>query len=62
MMATDPVCFTIVDDDDARFTSTYKNKKYSFCTNFCKKKFDKNPQKYSRTACDLNIEPGGASC
>jgi YHS domain-containing protein len=62
MMPTDPVSFAIVDDDDARFTSTYKNKKYYFCTNFCKKKFGENPQKYSRTACDLNIEPGGASC
>jgi len=61
-MATDPVCFAIVDDDGARFTSTYKNKMYYFCTNYCKKKFDENPKKYSQTACDLNIEPGGASC
>jgi Cu+-exporting ATPase len=61
-MATDPVCFTIVDDDSAHFTSTYKNKMYYFCTNYCKKKFDEDPKKYSRTACDINIEPGGASC
>ena len=62
MMATDPVCFAIVDEEDVRFASTYKNQKYSFCTNFCKKKFDENPQKYSRIPSDLNIEPGGASC
>jgi Cu+-exporting ATPase len=61
-MATDPVCFAIIDDDSARFTSTYKNQMYYFCTNYCKKKFDENPKKYSRTAYDLNIEPGGASC
>jgi YHS domain-containing protein len=60
-MATDPVCFAIVDDDSARFTSTYKNQKYYFCTKYCKMKSDENPKKYSRTACDLNIEPGGAS-
>jgi len=61
-MATDPVCFAIVDDDSDRFMSTYKNQMYYFCTNYCKMKFDENPKKYSRTACDLNIELGGASC
>jgi Cu+-exporting ATPase len=61
-MATDPVCFAIVDDDDARFTSTYNDQEYFFCTNYCKKKFDENPKKYSRTACDLTIDSGGASC
>ena len=61
-MATDPVCMMIVDEDDAKYTSTFKNMKYYFCCNWCKKKFDENPRKYSRIACDLNIEPGGASC
>ena len=61
-MATDPVCFAIVDDDGARFTSTYKDQKYYFCTNYCKKKFEEDPKRYSRIACDLTIEPGGASC
>jgi YHS domain-containing protein len=61
-MATDPVCFAIVDDDSDRFMSTYKNQMYYFCKNYCKMKFDENPKKYSRTACDLNIEPEGASC
>jgi YHS domain-containing protein len=61
-MSTDPVCLMIVDEDDAKFTSTNKNLKYYFCCNWCKKKFDENQRKYSRIACDLNIEPGGASC
>ena len=30
-MATDPVCLMIVDEDDAKFTSSYKNLKYYFC-------------------------------
>jgi YHS domain-containing protein len=61
-MATDPVCFALVDDAGTQITSMYNKKKYYFCTNFCKKKFDENPQKYSRNAIDLTIEPGGASC
>jgi len=62
IMATDPFCFAIVDDDDTRFATTYKGQKYQFCTNYCKKKFDENPQRYSRIPSDVNIGPGGASC
>jgi YHS domain-containing protein len=61
-MATDPVCFAIIDEDTAQFRSTYKDREYYFCTNFCKKKFEENPKRYTRIASDLNIEPGGASC
>jgi YHS domain-containing protein len=61
-MATDPVCFATVEDESAQFTRTYKDKRYYFCTNYCKKKFDENPERYTRLACDLNIDPGGASC
>jgi YHS domain-containing protein len=61
-MATDPVCFAIVDEDSAQFRSTYKDREYYFCTNFCKKKFDENPKKYTKIPSDINIEPGGASC
>ncbi|MDD3135889.1 MAG: YHS domain-containing protein [Methanoregula sp.] len=61
-MATDPVCFAIVDEDTARFRSTYNEREYLFCTNFCKKKFDENPKKYTRVVTDLTIDPSGASC
>jgi Cu+-exporting ATPase len=61
-MATDPVCFAIVDEDSAQFRSTYKDREYYFCTNFCKKKFDENPRKYTKIPSEINIEPGGASC
>jgi len=57
-MATDPVCFAVIDNADAQFTSTYKDQKYYFCTRYCKKKFDENPRKYSRISCELNIDPG----
>jgi YHS domain-containing protein len=61
-MVTDPVCFAIVDDESPRFISIYKDQRYYFCTNYCRKKFDENPERYTRLACDLNIDPGGASC
>jgi len=61
-MATDPVCFAVVDEDKAQFRTTYRDRKYYFCTGFCKKKFLENPQKYTRLAADFSIEPGGASC
>jgi YHS domain-containing protein len=61
-MATDPVCFAIVDEDSAQFRSTYKNHEYYFCTNFCKKKFEENPKRYTRISSDINIDPSGASC
>jgi len=60
-MATDPVCFAIVDDESPRFISIYKDRRYYFCTNHFRKKFDENPERYTRLACDFNIDPGGAS-
>jgi YHS domain-containing protein len=61
-MATDPVCFAIVDEDMAQFRTSYKDKEYYFCTNYCKKQFLEDPQRYTRLNTDISIEPGGASC
>ena len=55
-MATDPVCLAIVDEDDAKFTSTHKKQNYSFCCNWCKKQFDENPKRYSRIANDASVD------
>jgi YHS domain-containing protein len=55
-MSTDPVCLMIVDQEDAEFTSMYKHQKYYFCCNWCKKKFEENPQRYSRISADMNID------
>jgi YHS domain-containing protein len=61
-MATDPVCFAIVDEDMAQFRTSYKDKEYYFCTNYCKKQFLEDPKRYTRLNTDISIEPGGASC
>jgi YHS domain-containing protein len=55
-MVTDPVCLAIFDEDDATPTSMYKNQKYHFCCNYCKRQFDENPQRYSRLSLDLSVD------
>jgi len=55
-MATDPVCLMIVDEEDAQFTSIYKNENYYFCCNWCKKKFEENPKRYSRMSNDISVD------
>ena len=55
-MATDPVCLMIVNEDDVKFTSTYKNQKYYFCCNWCKTKFDENPTRYSRLGINASVD------
>jgi len=57
-MATDPVCFMIVDEDDAKYKSTYRDTEYFFCCNYCKKQFDENPKRYSRLANDMTVDLG----
>lgn len=58
-MATDPVCLMIVDEEGAKFTSTYRNQKYFFCCNYCKKQFEENPKRYSRLGIDANVDISG---
>ena len=53
-MPNDPVCYTQV-DDDTKFRTSYKGKEYYFCTGFCKRKFDEEPDKYARIAGDMNL-------
>ena len=55
-MATDPVCFMIIDEDTAQFRSTYRDTEYYFCCNYCKKQFDANPKRYSRLANDMTVD------
>lgn len=45
-MAKDPVCSMNVDEKKARYTSTYKDKTYYFCSADCRKAFDLAPEKY----------------
>ncbi len=48
-MATkvDPVCGMQVDDEKAAGQSEYEGKTYYFCAQFCKSKFDQDPEKYA---------------
>lgn len=43
----DPVCGMKIDKSEAKATSEYKGKTYYFCSEGCKGKFDKGPEKYS---------------
>ncbi|WP_292370310.1 YHS domain-containing protein [Methanoregula sp. UBA64] len=58
-MATDPVCFMIVDEENNPFVSTYKGTDYYFCCNYCKKQFDADPKRYSRILADVNVDLTG---
>ena len=49
-MATDPVCGMSVDEKSADATSSYKGKTYYFCSDECKKTFDKQPDTYAKQA------------
>jgi len=48
-MAKDLVCGMEVDEEKATASSLYKDKKYYFCSETCKLKFDENPEKYIKT-------------
>jgi YHS domain-containing protein len=45
----DPVCGKHL--EDARTTTVYKTNTYVFCSNTCKKEFEKNPDKYIYQTC-----------
>jgi len=49
-MTTDPVCGMKIDEKDAKAQSQYGGKKYSFCSNDCKRKFDQHPEQYAKSA------------
>lgn len=45
-METDPVCGMQVDPKTAAGQSDYEGKTYYFCSDDCKKQFDKDPKQY----------------
>jgi Cu+-exporting ATPase len=47
-MAKDVVCGMEVREDRAAATSDYEGQKYYFCSEQCKREFDRNPEKYLR--------------
>lgn len=43
---SDPVCGMKVNLEQIQYKSIYKGKTYGFCSENCKKTFDKNPEEY----------------
>ena len=43
----DPVCGMAIDTDTARARSDYEGRIYYFCSDVCKREFDKDPSLYS---------------
>jgi YHS domain-containing protein len=56
-MPTDPVCYMVIDEDEASCRCEYKGQEFFFCLDFCRKKFEENPDKYARLARSLDIGP-----
>ncbi|HMF54395.1 MAG TPA: heavy metal-binding domain-containing protein, partial [Edaphobacter sp.] len=61
-MAKDPVCGMQVAVDSAKWTSVHEDKRWTFCSVGCKKKFEADPAKYdgSRVAEEL-VAIGGTN-
>ncbi len=47
-MAKDPICGMDVDKINPPFTSIFKGVTYYFCSNPCKREFDREPEKFLR--------------
>ncbi|MFW9889775.1 MAG: YHS domain-containing protein [Candidatus Thorarchaeota archaeon] len=47
-MGEDPVCGKFVDELTAPLNSEHLGKKYYFCKELCKVRFDTNPEAYTR--------------
>jgi L-lactate dehydrogenase len=45
-MTTDPVCNMQVDISRTEHSATYRDRTYYFCSERCKREFDKNPERY----------------
>ncbi|PYX50128.1 MAG: hypothetical protein DMG79_06750 [Acidobacteria bacterium] len=49
-MTTDPVCGMKVDDKNPEFQAMFAGKKYTFCSEECRKTFEQQPDEYVQTA------------
>jgi len=56
-MATDPVCYMVVDEDESEYRTSYKEQEYFFCSDFCRRKFEENPGRYVKLARSVDIGP-----
>jgi YHS domain-containing protein len=56
-MTNDPVCGMQVDENKAPATSSYQGKRYSFCGQECKNKFDRKPESYAQSTQQGSSQP-----
>jgi YHS domain-containing protein len=49
-MVTDPVCGMKVDEKDPEFQTQFAGRKYTFCSDECRKAFAERPEEYVETA------------
>jgi Cu+-exporting ATPase len=47
-MTTDPVCGMKVDENNPPSQTQFAGKKYSFCSEQCRDKFERNPEEYAQ--------------
>ena len=47
-MAKDPVCGMEVAEHTAKFMSNHMGRKFYFCSEMCKKRFNEDPMKYMK--------------
>jgi YHS domain-containing protein len=47
-MTTDPVCGMRVDENTAQSKTQYQGQTYSFCSDECRRQFEKNPEQYAQ--------------
>ena len=53
-MAIDPVCGMEVNESRAEYETTYKGRKFYFCSAVCKEEFDRDPDAYMYADNDEN--------
>ena len=49
-MTKDPVCGMKVDESNSQYQTQHNGKKYSFCSQECKTKFEQRPEQYAQNA------------
>ncbi|HEY6337044.1 MAG TPA: YHS domain-containing protein [Candidatus Sulfotelmatobacter sp.] len=49
-MNIDPVCGMTIDEVQPEFQSMFAGKKYSFCSEECRREFEERPEEYLETA------------
>jgi YHS domain-containing protein len=56
-MAIDPVCGMEVNESHTEYETTYKGRKFYFCSAVCKEEFDRDPDAYMYADPDETDDP-----